>query len=177
MDSNKRNEVIEAILDRRSIRKFISGQQIADDDLDIILRAGLSAPSAANRHPVHLCVIKERNLLEELSVAKGEAEMIAKASLAIVICGDETIQSYKEFLYEDCSAAVQNMLLCIHSLGLGAVWCGVPSILNDCYTTYKNKLGLPENIVPIATIAVGYPNEVKKPINRFDETKLHYGHW
>jgi hypothetical protein len=68
-------------------------------------------------------------------------------------------------------------LLCIHSLGLGAVWCGVPSILNDCYMTYINKLRLPEYIIPIATIAVGYPNEVKMPIDRFDETKLHYEHW
>jgi nitroreductase len=177
MDTKNYNEVIAAILERRSIRKYVPGQQISDDDLHIILQAGFNAPTAANKHPVHLFVIKDRNLLNDFSVAKGEAEMISKASLAIVVCGDANIQSYNDFLHEDCAAAVQNMLLCIHSLGLGAVWCGVPSILNDCYQTYKEKLGLPENIVPIATVAVGYPNESKKPNDRFDETKLHYEHW
>jgi nitroreductase len=177
MDIKKSNEVISVILERRSIRKFVSEKQINDDDLRIILQAGLSAPSAGNKRPVHLVVVKDRNLLHEFSAAKGEADMISRASLAIVVCGDENIQSYKEYLLEDCSAAVQNMLLCIHSLGLGAVWCGIPSILNDCYKTYKDKLGLPVNISPIAAIAVGYPNEVKTPIDRFDETKLHYENW
>jgi nitroreductase len=69
------------------------------------------------------------------------------------------------------------MLLCIHSLGLGAVWCGVPSILEDCYKTYIEKLRLPENIVPVATIAVGYPDEVRKRNERFDEAKVHFERW
>lgn len=177
MDEKKSNEVTAAILERRSIRKFVSGRQINDDDLHTILQAGFNAPSAANKRPVHLFVVKDRNLLKVLSTAKGEAEMIDNASLAIVVCGDENIEGYHDFLHEDCSAAVQNMLLSVHSLGLGAVWCGVPFILTDCYNTYKDKLGLPANIIPVATIAVGYPGEVKKPNNRFDDTKVHIDHW
>lgn len=42
-----------------------------------------------------------------------------------MVCGDKNIQGIKEYLRDDCSAATQNMLLCIHGLGLGGVWCGV----------------------------------------------------
>ena len=103
--------------------------------------------------------------------------MIARAPLAIVVCGDEDKQFYREFLLEDCAAAVQNMLLAVHSLGLGAVWCGVPSLLKDCHQTYIDKLGLPTKIVPVATVAVGYPDEVRQPVDRFDESKIHYDCW
>ena len=49
--------------------------------------------------------------------------MIADASLAIVVCADSSVQTYHDFLHEDCAASAENMLLCIHNLGLGAVWC------------------------------------------------------
>jgi nitroreductase len=69
------------------------------------------------------------------------------------------------------------MLLCIHGLGLGAVWCGVPEILSDCFQIYKDKLNLPENIIPVAAIAIGGIGEEKPYIDRFDENKVHYDRW
>lgn len=177
MTAYRNNEVISAIFGRRSIRKFVPDQQVSQTDMHLILQAGLCAPSAANKRPIHLIIVKDRETLKALSHAKGEAEMIAKAQLAIVVCGDKSVEWYNDFLHEDCAAAVQNMLLCIHSLGLGAVWCGVPSILEDCLKTYIEKLGLPENIVPVATIAVGYPDEVRNPNEMFDVGKVHFEHW
>jgi len=47
--------------------------------------------------------------------------MICKADMAIVVCGDKSIQFYNDFFHEDCAASIQNMLLCIHGHGLGVV--------------------------------------------------------
>lgn len=169
-------DVITAILTRRSIRRFSPGH-ISDEHLQAILRAGFHAPTAGNRRPVHFIVIRNRELLNAFSTAKREAEMIAEADLAIVVCGDQDIQAYHDFLHEDCAASIENMLLCIHGLNLGAVWCGIPSILTDCYKLYQDKLELPTNITPVAIIAVGIPNEEKTHIDRFDQKRVHYDHW
>lgn len=175
--AGRQNEVLAAILTRRSIRKYEQDKPISEGDLRAILTAGLCAPSAANRQPVRLIAVRDRAALAALSTAKGEAEMIMRAAMAIVVCGDSTAQSYREFLIEDCAAAVQNMLLAIHSLGLGAVWCGVPSILEDCVEVYRNALALPEHIIPLATIALGVPAETRAPMSRYDESKIHQDRW
>ena len=165
-----------AILTRRSVRKY-TPVVICDETLKTILNAGFHAPTAGNKRPVHFIVVKDKELLKTLSEAKMEAEMIGKADIAIVICGDKEVQWYNDFLHEDCAASVQNMLLCIHGLGLGAVWCGVPEVLSDCFKIYIDNLHLPEHIVPVATIAIGGIGEEKTYIDRFDETKVHYDRW
>ncbi len=169
-------DVNTAIFTRRSIRKFISGE-ISDEMLNTILKAGFHAPTAANKRPVHFIVVKNRELLKILSEAKQEAQMIREAAIAIVVCGDKNKQPYHDFLHEDCSASIENMLLCIHGLGLGAVWCGVPEILSDCFQIYINNLHLPENIIPVGTIAVGHIGEGKSYIDRFDKEQVHYNCW
>lgn len=169
-------DVFTAVFTRRSMRKFSPGH-INDKQLHMILRAGFHAPTAGNKRPVHFIVIKDRELLNAFSTAKQEAKMIAEAALAIVVCGDRDRQPYHDFLHEDCAASIENMLLCIHGLDLGGVWCGIPSILTDCYKVYQDKLDLPTNIVPVAIIAVGIPNEEKPHIDRFDEKRVHYDHW
>lgn len=169
-------DVNTAIFTRRSIRKFSSGE-ISDESLKTILSAGFHAPTAGNKRPVHFIVVKDRDTLKSLSKAKQEAEMISEANLAIVVCGDKNRQFYHDFLHEDCAASIENMLLCIHGLGLGAVWCGVPEIISDCFQIYIDKLHLPENIVPVGTIAIGHIGEEKPYIDRFDEERVHYNCW
>ncbi len=169
-------DVNTAIFTRRSIRKFESGE-ISDDILRTILSAGFHAPTAGNKRPVNFIVVKDRSLLKVLSEAKEEAQMIGKSDTAIVVCGDKRKQPYHDFLIEDCSASIENMLLCIHGFGLGAVWCGVPEILSDCFQVYVDTLHLPENIVPVGTIAIGHIGEKKSCTDRFDEEKVHYNCW
>ncbi|MCL1844484.1 MAG: nitroreductase family protein, partial [Defluviitaleaceae bacterium] len=105
-------DVNTAIFTRRSIRKFSPGRSISEDNIKTILKAGFHAPSAGNKRPVHFIVVDDRNLLQKLSEAKQEAEMINEASIAIVVCGDKEKQPYHDFLHEDCSASIENMLLC-----------------------------------------------------------------
>jgi nitroreductase len=165
----------EAILTRRSIRKFKS-QPISEDLIEKILRAGMQAPSARNKQPWHFVVIRNRELLDKISVVHPYAYMLKEAPLGILICGDSKIEITIEYLIQDCSAATQNMLLAAHNFGLGAVWLGIyprePRI-----KALRELLSLPEHIIPISMIAVGYPNEKKSPENRFKPERIHYDKW
>ena len=105
-------------------------------------------------------------------VEKGNIDM----TCCIIVCGDKNIDGTNEFLVESCSAATQNILLAAHGLGLGGTWCG---ILKTCgsYDCIREFFGLPEKIVPIAVIALGYPDEEKISEPRYDDTKVHWGRW
>lgn len=168
-------DVLTAIKTRQSIRKFKS-EPISEEMLNTILCAGLYAPTAKNKRPFHFVVIRDRQLLTELAHNNSNVAMIESAPCSIVICGDKNIQGIKEFLYEDCSAATQNMLLTIHGLGLGGVWCGVVAN-SDWRKLLIDKLALPLKLEPIAVIAFGWPDEVKELRNRWGSEKIHYDKW
>jgi len=165
----------EAILTRRSIRKFTS-QLVSHDLIEKILRAGMQAPSARNKQPWHFIVIQNREMLDKISVVHPYAYMLKEAPLGIVICGDSNIEITIEYIVQDCSAATQNMLLAAHNFGLGAVWLGIyprePRI-----KALRKLLSIPENIIPVSMIAVGYPAEKKEPENRFNPERVHYEKW
>lgn len=168
-------ELWEAILTRRSIRKFTS-QLVSHDLIEKILRAGMQAPSARNKQPWHFIVIQNREMLDKISVVHPYAYMLKEAPLGIVICGDSNIEITIEYIVQDCSAATQNMLLAAHNFGLGAVWLGIyprePRI-----KALRKLLSIPENIIPVSMIAVGYPAEKKEPENRFNPERVHYEKW
>jgi nitroreductase len=115
-------DVLEAIFTRRSIRKY-TGEPVSDQDLETVLRAGCHAPSAHNIQPWEFLIIKDRSAFDSISKALTYAKMLPQADLCIIVCGDKNKQSMTGFLVEDCSAAIQNILLAAHGIGLGAVWC------------------------------------------------------
>ncbi len=79
-------------------------------------------------------------------------------------------------MLQDCSAAIENLLLAVHMLGLGAVWLGVHP--REERMKYMKKLfSLPKNIIPISCIAVGYPDEKKESRTRFNKDYVHYDKW
>ena len=168
-------DVLTAIKTRKSIRRF-TAQPLQDELLDTILYAGLCAPTAKNKRPCHFVVIRDRQLLFELAQEHANASMLKAAACAIVVCGDKSMEGTKEFLYADCAAATQNMLLCIHGFGLGGVWCGVPA--NSAWRKLLiDKLALPPKLEPIAVIAAGWPAEEKELSPRWDVGKIHYDKW
>src|SRR5690554_4415591 len=116
--------VLDAIFSRRSIRKF-TGEQVKEEDLKTILKAGFQAPSAHNYQPREYIVVKDKEILNKISEFHKYAKMLPNAGCGIVVCGDTSKQEEIGFLVEDCSASIQNMLLAAHGLGLGAVWCGL----------------------------------------------------
>lgn len=168
-------DVITAIRERRSIRKF-QPRPVDETILYTILSAGLQAPTAKNKRPYHFIVIREKETLEILASQNHYAVMLKDAACGIVVCGDRNIEGYKEFLYEDCAAATQNILLGAHGLGLGAVWCGVVQN-SDWKKLIIDTLNLPLKIEPVSVIALGYPDECRQAEERWDSGKVHFDRW
>lgn len=168
-------DVLTAIKTRRSIR-FYTDQPIDEDLLDKVLEAAMYAPSAHNKQPWHLVVIRDREELTRISEVQRYHKPIGRAACCIVVCGDENIQGNHDLLWNDCSAATQNILLAAHGLGLGAVWCGVTTG-SDAARYLKERLPLPSGIVPVALIAIGHPAEERTTDDRFDKSKVHYEKW
>lgn len=168
-------DVLTAIKARQSIRKFTS-EPISEEMLNTILCAGLYAPTAKDKRPFHFVVIRDRSLLVELAQHNSNAAMLEFSPCAVVVCGDKNIEGMKEFLYADCAAATQNMLLAIHGLGLGGVWCGIVAN-SDWQKLLTDKLALPLKFEPIAAIAFGWPDEGKKLYSRWEPEKIHYNQW
>ncbi len=168
-------DVMEAIFTRRSIRKYKRGQ-ITKEQLMTIIKAGCYAPSAHNRQPWHFVVIRDRERLKAIAGFHSYARMLHDADTCIVVCGDKERQPQTGFLIEDCSAAIQNMLLAIHAMGLGAVWCGLYPVVH-LTRGMKQLLSLPDRIIPVGLISIGYKGEERTVADRFDENKIHYEEW
>ena len=167
--------VLEAINSRRSVRKF-TGALISEQDLKTILEAGFQAPSAHNSEPREYVVVRDIKTIEEIAQFHTYAKMLPQAGCGIIVCGDKTKQDEMGFLISDCSASIQNMLLAVHGLGLGAVWCGLyPK--DNLTKAMTDVLNLPEHIVPIGMIVVGVKFEESTTIDRYDESKIHYNRW
>lgn len=168
-------DVMTAMKTRQSIRKFTS-KPVEEDMVTAILCCGMYAPTAQNKRPYHFIVIRSRRLLVEFAKQSVHATMLVDAAGAIIVCGDKNVEGMKEFLYADCAAATQNILLGIHGLGLGGVWCGVASN-SDWRKMMIATLELPPKMEPFAVIAYGWPDEEKELSNRWDKGKVHYDKW
>ncbi|MCH5232607.1 MAG: nitroreductase family protein [Muribaculaceae bacterium] len=169
--------VIENIMTRTSIRQF-TDQPVAKDTLDLIVKAGMAAPSAVNAQPWAFVIVTEREVLDSLNALKPWFNL-KTATAAIIVCGDlnKAMEGPgQEYWIQDCSAASENILLAAHAYGLGAVWCGVyPG--QEMVDGVKNVLGIPENIIPLNVITMGYPAENPEPKDKFKTENIHYQKW
>lgn len=165
-------EAFETILSRRSIRHF-TGKAVPKEIVQKLLEAGMSAPSACDFQPWQLIVIDDRKILDEIPSFHNHAAFLPGAPMAILMCGELEVSRYWQ---QDCAAAAQNILLAAHSLGLGAVWLGIFPRENRVVPMRK-LLDIPEDIQPMALIAIGYPAEEKPPHSKFNMTKVHYNSW
>lgn len=168
-------DVLEAIFTRRSIRKF-TGEPLSQEELETVLRAGFSAPSAHNMQPWHFVVIKDADKLEHIAEKHAYGKMAPQAGCAVIVCGDSEKQTSEGFLVEDCSAAMQNMLLAAHGIGLGAVWCGIyPK--EDLIQLMVETAKLPKGIIPVGMMVIGRKAQERSQQDRYDTAKVHFGQW
>ncbi len=167
-------DAMEAILTRRSIRKYTK-QPVPDEVLKELLEAAMYAPSAGNRQPWCFIVINNRKVMNEIPKYHTYAQMLKEAPVVILVCCDSDLQ-FRELGVEDCSAATQNILLAAHAKGLGAVWLGISPAGGEAAPT-KKLLNLPEHIIPISLISIGYPAEQKPRPDRYRADRVHYNRW
>jgi nitroreductase len=168
-------EVIEAILSRRSIRKY-TGEKVTDGQIEILLKAGMYAPSAVNKQPWHFIVFRDRNIINEINKIHPNSYMLKNSDVAILVCWDENLQHDVGYGPVDCSAATQNILLAAHGIGLGAVWVGIYPRQRRI-TGVHGLFKLPEHIKPFSIISVGYPAEKKDFPDRYKKGRIHYERW
>lgn len=168
-------EAIDAILSRRSIRKY-KAEPVPEEVKTELLKCAMSAPSASNRQPWQFVVINNRRILNEISKLNLYYEMLKDAPFAIAVCGDLQADQNSGFWVQDCSAATQNILIAAQAKGLGAVWLGIYP--NEYLVAGTQKhLALPEYVIPLSLVAFGYPAEKKPPSNRYDPSRIHYNQW
>ena len=168
-------DTIEAILTRRSIRRFIN-QPVEKGEIEKLLQAAMQAPSARNTQSWQFIVIDQREILYQIADFHPYAEMLRNAPLAIAVCADLEQEKSIEYCALNCAAATENILLAAWELGLGSVWLGIyprEKRMRDL----SRLLNLPQKIIPIALVALGYPAEKKQQEDRFSQEKIHLNKW
>lgn len=177
-DQTAETAVIDNIMTRTSIRAY-QDRDVEDAKVEILLRAAMAAPTAGNKQPWRFVVVKDKNILHEISANVGPIKMAEKAPLAIIVCGDlnNTFpEDGRDYWVEDASAATENLLLAAHGLGLGAVWCGIYP-MRERVAFLKKLLNLPGNIVPLNVVPIGYPAENPEPKDKWKPENIHYEQW
>ena len=163
------------ILSRTSVRAY-QGKAVEKDKVEKLLRAGMAAPTAVNKQPWHFVVVVDKKLLAALAETNAQADFAKDAPLAIVVCGDMTKAiegAGNDFWVQDCAAATENILLAAHAMGLGAVWTGAYP-LEERSSEMSKVLKLPETMVPLSMIVIGYPKGETKAKNKWDAQKVSY---
>lgn len=175
------NPALECILTRTSVRQYAPDRTISRDTVETLLRAAMSAPTAVNKQPWAFIAIDSREDLDSLAAVLPYARMLTKAPLAIVTCGDmsKVIDSEtpeQGFWIQDVSAATENLLLAAHALGLGAVWTGVyPD--SGRVKAVQQRLGLPDTIIPLAVVPIGYPTGPQTPKDKWNPDNIRFNRW
>lgn len=163
------------IISRRSIRLYT--QEPVDNSLiERLLGAAMYAPSANNRQPWHFIVIDDKEIMESITQLHPNATMLKQAQRCIIVCADTQLQPAEGYYSQDCAAAIQNILLSAHGAGLGAVWLGIYP-RKERMEGIKTLLSLPDNIVPIGGISIGWPHEHRHVADRFDAARIHNNKW
>ena len=168
-------DAMEAILSRRSVRRFTT-EPVSRTDEEALLHAAMNAPSSGNARPWHFVVITQRATLDRLADEHPSAAVLLSAPLVVLVCADVQAEKNPGRWMLDCSAAMENILLAAHALGLGAVWLAVwPSdqrIAGVC-----SVIDLPAGVHPLAMAAVGHPAEFPPPIERYHPARVHREQW
>ncbi|HNW58662.1 MAG TPA: nitroreductase family protein [bacterium] len=170
-------EALENLFSRKSVRHF-TGAAVSREAIEILLRAGMAAPSAVNKQPWAFVAVTERALLDELAAGLPYAQMLGKAGAAIVVCGllEKANAGIKEYVIIDCSAATENILLAAEAQGLGAVWTAAyPRPEREEWV--RKVLALPENVIPFCVIPLGHPTGEDLAKNKFNPENIHWQKW
>ena len=168
-------DAMEAIFSRRSIRKF-SSKPIPEHLVTELLRAAMAAPSAGNEQPWSFIIITERAILDAIPQFHPYTAMLKHAPMAILVCGDLSLERNKGYWVQDCSAATENLLIAATAKGLGAVWTGVYP-MHDRIAGMRKLLNLPDQVMPLALVPIGYSTEKPGRADRFNPERVHRERW
>jgi nitroreductase len=139
------NSVTNVILSGYSARMFTS-EPVTDQQLDLIIKCGIKAPSARNSQLWKFTVVKDNALMNEI------VKNTTQGNILIVISGQEGQQTGINVDF-DCALATQNMYIAAQGLGLGAHIYGSP--VGNINTNLKPRLGIPDGYRAITVLRIG----------------------
>lgn len=162
------NEVISAILSRRSTKKY-DGERVSDEHISLIIEAGLYAPSAMNRQNSLMVAVTDKELINKLSklnafIMGRDTDPFYGAKTLILVFADRNEKNW----LQDGSLVMANIMLAAHSLGIGSCW------INRCTEMFETEEGkeimkkysIPETFAGVAVCTLGYPDVKKEPAPR-----------
>ena len=168
--------VLEAITTRYSTRGYTS-EALTDKELDIIIEAGLKAPTAANRQEIHFSVLKGDNpILAELENDKNRLRGLENVQHNFYYEAPTVVFLSADSEYKwsplDAGIAVENMALAAEDLGLGnlIIGCVYDVLRGEKRSYYEEKLAFPAGYEYEIAIAVGHKDASKEP-HTFDKEK------
>jgi nitroreductase len=166
-------ETKEAIFNRRSCREYTK-EKVSQEVLNQLLHAAFSAPTAANSQPWEYVVVDDEEILQKLRAKLPFANYYAPA--AIVVCGNSNLGlkgQDKDLWICDCSAAMENMLLCATDMGLGSLWCGIYPIESRMQQV-RDILDMPKHVNPLGMMYVGYAKHKEGGRSRYNEKAVYW---
>lgn len=171
--------VMQNILSRKSVRAY-TDQPVSRAQIDTLLRAAMAAPTGRDMRPWKFIVIDDKEMLKTLAEQLPYAKMLPEAQAAVLVCGDLSVTDDKgnpsgNWMF-DCSAATENLLLAAESMGLGAVWTAVYPY-DERLRPVTEVMQLPDYIVPLNVIPIGYPKGNPQPKDKYDADNIHYNGW
>ncbi len=169
-------DVMDAIFTRRSIRSF-TGEPMPANVLRAVLAAGMNAPSAKNVQPWRFVAFTKKESLDRIPLVNPKMAYAAKAGAAVLACSDENSpDTDREDRLLSVACCGQNMLLAAHALGWEGIWTRVTPV-PELTRAWRLLAKLPDDILPVSLIVMGKTAEPLPPINRMDESKIHYETW
>jgi nitroreductase len=172
-------ELYECIKTRRSIRKYLD-KEVPWDLVSKIVDAGRLAPSAGNLQNWKFVVVLDDARREKIAEACLNQTWMNKAPVHIIVLADPRVaeryygaRGDRLYSVQNCAAAIENMLLMAHNVGLGACWVGA---LDE--NMVGRTIKIPEGVRPQAIITLGYPGEkVKEPAKYPLENVTYFNGW
>ena len=154
----EKHDAISALKSRKSIRKF-TGDPVSEEQIQEILNAAITAPSAGNKQPWRIVIIRDKEQIHRLAEAAYGQAVVANSNVVFGVCAvpDESSERYGErgrdlYCIQDTAALTYAILLSIHFMGLGGCWVGA---FDD--DKISKVLNLPTNMKPVSLVPVGIP--------------------
>lgn len=163
-NSNDSNSTLDLILKSYSARTFTS-ESVSTADIEVILKCGIKAPSAANLQPWKFIVVREHSVMQQM------IRNITENNVVILVCGPEAQANFSVDF--DCGLSTENMTIAAQSLGLGArIYTGPIANINS---TMKETLQIPEGYRGVAALRIGHIEKdvdaasVASPRNNYED--------
>ena len=177
--------VYDVIIRRRTVRSF-TDQPVEEEKVQKLLDAAIQAPSGGNIQPISIIRIEKPEGRDKMAKLAVNQPWVAKAPLCLLFCidfhrtgkwaeaegasygGEKALMSFL-LAYADVFCSAENAVLCATSMGLGTVYIGM---VLAAMTEIRREFGLPDKVVPVVALCVGYPKKVPTGITKLPRAAM-----